>query len=394
MGMFALKGRANCEKLPLRSARRDRSLQKTRSEPAAILSADKMRWVLRAERLRTERSGNPFLLMLLDIETAAQCDQTGTLLRRMSSCLLASIRETDACGLYSEPTVLGIVFTEINAKASDSIEEVIRGRVVKALSSRLDDDELSQIVISTYVYPDKWSQLDTDDPPAARELYPDLADQFQEKKAARILKRVVDLFGSAMALLVLSPLMLLIAILTKLTSRGPVLFRQKRLGQHGRPFDVLKFRTMYCSSDQGVHKAYVSRFIAGCESEGEFQQGQAKVYKLANDHRVTPLGRLLRKASLDELPQFWNVLEGDMSLVGPRPPISYELEFYDLWHRRRLLDVKPGITGLWQVKGRSRIKFNEMVRLDLEYARTWSLWLDLKILFRTPRAVISGDGAY
>lgn len=394
MGMFALKGRTNGERRSLRFDPQGCSQRETRSAPAAILSADKMRWALRTERLRTERSGNPFLLMLLDIEVAAQCDPARTLLRRISSCLQASIRETDVCGFYSETTILGVVFTEINVKSSSSIEEVIRRRVMKVLSSRLDDEELSQIAISTFVYPDKWSRLDTDGSPAARELYPDLADQLQKKRGARILKRAMDLFGSAMALLVLSPLMILIAILTKLTSRGPVLFRQKRLGHHGKPFDLLKFRTMHCSSDPEVHKAYVSRFIAGSESEREVQQGQAKVYKLANDHRVTALGRFLRKASLDELPQFWNVLKGDMSLVGPRPPISYEVEFYDIWHRRRLLDVKPGITGLWQVKGRSRIRFNEMVRLDLEYARTWSLWLDMKILFSTPRAVISGDGAY
>src|SRR2546422_5417446 len=118
------------------------------------------------------------------------------------------------------------------------------------------------------------------------------------------------------------------------------------------------------------------------------------IYKLTNDPRLTRLGRFLRKTSLDELPQFLNVLRGEMSMVGPRPPIPYELEAYDIWHRRRLLDVQPGITGLWQVSGRSRLPFDDMVRLDLKYARAWSLWLDLKILLRTPHAVFSGEGAY
>jgi lipopolysaccharide/colanic/teichoic acid biosynthesis glycosyltransferase len=118
------------------------------------------------------------------------------------------------------------------------------------------------------------------------------------------------------------------------------------------------------------------------------------VFKLTNDPRITPIGRLLRRTSLDELPQFLNVLKGQMSLVGPRPPIPYEVDCYEAWHKRRLLTVKPGITGLWQVKGRSRTTFDEMVRLDLQYARTWSLWLDLKIILKTPGAMVSGDGAH
>ncbi|HLX45879.1 MAG TPA: sugar transferase, partial [Bryobacteraceae bacterium] len=121
---------------------------------------------------------------------------------------------------------------------------------------------------------------------------------------------------------------------------------------------------------------------------------QTSVYKITNDPRITTVGRFLRKTSLDELPQFLNVLRGDMSLVGPRPPIPYEVECYDIWHKRRLLAVKPGITGLWQVRGRSKTSFDEMVRLDLKYGETWSLWLDVKILLETPRAVFTGDGAY
>jgi lipopolysaccharide/colanic/teichoic acid biosynthesis glycosyltransferase len=118
------------------------------------------------------------------------------------------------------------------------------------------------------------------------------------------------------------------------------------------------------------------------------------VYKITEDSRVTPVGRFLRKTSLDELPQFLNVFRGEMSLVGPRPPIDYELDAYDIWHRRRVLEVRPGITGLWQVNGRSSLRFDDMVRLDLKYAEAWSLWLDFKILLQTPRAVFSREGAY
>jgi lipopolysaccharide/colanic/teichoic acid biosynthesis glycosyltransferase len=143
-----------------------------------------------------------------------------------------------------------------------------------------------------------------------------------------------------------------------------------------------------------MHHEYVRRLIVGGTAKAEAGEAKPVVYKIANDPRVTPVGRFLRKTSLDEFPQFWNVLWGEMSLVGPRPPLHYEFEMYDLWHRRRVFEVKPGVTGLWQVCGRSRTCFDDMVRLDLRYSRSWSLWLDLKILMATPRAVLTGDGAY
>ena len=154
-------------------------------------------------------------------------------------------------------------------------------------------------------------------------------------------------------------------------------------------FNFYKFRSMYADNDPGVHRDYVTKLIEGAK---HVQQPNG-MYKLVSDPRVTPLGRLLRKTSLDELPQFINVLVGDMSLVGPRPPLPYEFERYRTWHRRRVLEIKPGLTGLWQVKGRSRTTFDEMVRMDLHYARTQSLWLDLKIILQTPVAMFSGNGA-
>jgi lipopolysaccharide/colanic/teichoic acid biosynthesis glycosyltransferase len=158
-----------------------------------------------------------------------------------------------------------------------------------------------------------------------------------------------------------------------------------------KSFKMLKFRTMHQNVDETLHHDYVTKFInANVAATDTATPG---VFKMTNDPRITPIGHFLRKTSLDELPQLWNVLRGDMSLVGPRPPIPYELEQYQPWHCRRLLDAKPGITGLWQVTGRSRTTFNEMVRLDLRYARTCSLWTDVKILLATPAAVISGKGA-
>jgi lipopolysaccharide/colanic/teichoic acid biosynthesis glycosyltransferase len=179
----------------------------------------------------------------------------------------------------------------------------------------------------------------------------------------------------------------------KLTSKGPVFFRQQRLGQYGRGFTFLKFRSMHPDSDPSIHREYVKRFIGNGAAEKPAAE-PAATYKLTVDPRVTPIGRFLRRTSLDELPQFLNVLWGDMSLVGPRPPVPYEVECYSAWHRTRLLAAKPGITGLWQVAGRSRVKFDDMVRMDLRYATSWSLWLDLKILLQTPLAVFTANGAH
>jgi lipopolysaccharide/colanic/teichoic acid biosynthesis glycosyltransferase len=189
----------------------------------------------------------------------------------------------------------------------------------------------------------------------------------------------------------LSPVMLVIALLVKVTSRGPVFFRQERIGQRAQPFTMLKFRSMRLGAGHAIHKDYVTWFI---KSSGQnTDAGNSGVFKIVNDPRITTIGRILRNTSLDELPQFINVLRGEMSLVGPRPPLPYEVDQYKPWHLRRVLEAKPGITGLWQVTGRSRTTFDEMVRLDIRYARSVSLWTDIKILLATPKAVISGKGA-
>jgi lipopolysaccharide/colanic/teichoic acid biosynthesis glycosyltransferase len=213
------------------------------------------------------------------------------------------------------------------------------------------------------------------------------------KKDIPIAKRLMDITGSILALLLFSPLLFATAIAVKLTSKGPVFFKQKRVGQYGRSFTFLKFRSMHFQSSDAVHQDYIKRFIAGEIGRSEQSDGGKPVYKLTNDPRLTRIGAFLRRSSLDELPQLFNVLRGDMSLVGPRPPVPYEVNCYNAWHRRRLWSAKPGITGMWQVMGRSRVSFDEMVRLDLRYAKSWSLWLDTKILLKTPMAVFGGEGA-
>ena len=208
--------------------------------------------------------------------------------------------------------------------------------------------------------------------------------------SARILKRTSDLAIALLAFILLLPLWLLIALLIKLDSRGTVFYVQERVGMDGRIFLVYKFRTMQTGADDEVHREYQRKFIAGID-EANVGDSERPAYKLRDDPRITRVGRLLRRWSLDEAPQLLNVLRGEMSVVGPRPPIPYEVEAYELWHRKRL-DMKPGVTGLWQVSGRNRLPFEEMVKLDIFYIENWSLFLDLRILLRTAGVMLQGDG--
>jgi exopolysaccharide biosynthesis polyprenyl glycosylphosphotransferase len=202
------------------------------------------------------------------------------------------------------------------------------------------------------------------------------------------LKRAVDVAAAAGLLVFLSPLLGFIAFAVRWDSRGPALFRQRRMGRDGRPFTLYKFRTMAHGADESSHRDYLEKLIDGGDGgRGNEVERHQPLFKLNDDRRVTRVGRLLRPLSLDELPQLLNVLTGDMSLVGPRPAIEYEVERYRSWQRKRL-DVSPGLTGLWQVSGRNRLSFEEMVRLDVYYIENWSPWMDLRILLQTPAAIL------
>jgi lipopolysaccharide/colanic/teichoic acid biosynthesis glycosyltransferase len=207
--------------------------------------------------------------------------------------------------------------------------------------------------------------------------------------------RALDVAVSAVLLLVLLPVFLALAVAIRLDSSGRALYRQRRIGRNQEPFTVNKFRTMHSGAGHETHREFVIGLIAARElapGETHAQRDQTNFFKMANDTRVTRVGRFLRKSSLDELPQLWNVLRGDMSLVGPRPPIPYEVEHYPPhWFDR--FAVKPGMTGLWQVSGRSELGLEEMIALDVEYARTRSPWLNVKILARTVPVVFAGRGA-
>ncbi len=363
-----------------------------------FLDEDGFTGILRLERKRTERSGKPFLLMLLDVEGANGARDKEPFFFEAASSLFDAAREVDIKGWYAHDRLMGIIFPEIQ-DVSEKVTSKIFAKVYHALCRHLGVGTANKVKLSMHLFPETANgNGQTNGGGFDPNLYPDLSTKHLSRGFPFFFKRTLDVVSSLIAIAMLSPLLLVIAALVKFTSRGPVLFRQERVGLFGKQFTFLKFRSMYVDADQTRHMEYVTKFIT--ESRGEetnrrrSENGHNTVYKLTDDPRITSIGRFIRKTSLDELPQFFNVLMGDMSLVGPRPPIPYECDKYDLWHRSRILEVKPGITGLWQVKGRSSTTFDEMVRLDLNYVKNWSLLLDLKILAQTPLAVVKGKGAY
>jgi len=339
------------------------------------------------ECLRAERSKRRFVLVLIE-GFAGQEHRVPHVL----TALGAITREIDIAGWYESDVAMGVMFAELGDGTVEEACETVTKRICETLEEEKSD--AGEFEITAHILPrDVTSHfVGVDD--RMRRVYQNFeALGTPHKKSLLLIKRAIDVMGSASLLLLLSPLMALIALMVKLGSRGPVLFRQTRVGLRGKHFTFLKFRSMTVANDASVHEEYVKKFIRGTAQKHINEKGEG-VFKLTQDTRVTRVGRILRKTSFDELPQLWNVLVGEMSLVGPRPPIPYEVECYSHWHLRRILESKPGITGLWQIRGRSKTGFDEMVRLDLLYARTWSPWLDLKILLMTPRAVFGGGGAH
>lgn len=344
------------------------------------------------ERRRVERSGRRFVLMLLEWESLVRFRQDLKAREKVLKTLLHSTRETDVKGWYKEPSTFGIIFTEVGLEDGASIARSLLNRVTNAFAATLSIEEIHQIQVSFHVFPHEIVELHEGGPPDLT-LYPDETHLAKKKRWNLFFKRLLDIFASIAVMTLFFPLFLAIAVAVKLTSPGPVLFRQPRIGRYGRKFTFLKFRSMHVANDESIHMEFTRQFISG-EMKAESGETDTCSFKIKNDPRVTPIGKWLRRTSFDELPQFWNVLVGDMSVVGPRPPVPYEFSQYNTWHRRRLLSVKPGITGLWQVCGRSRVKFDDMVRLDLLYAENWNFWLDLQIVAMTPQAVVLGSGAF
>jgi lipopolysaccharide/colanic/teichoic acid biosynthesis glycosyltransferase len=346
-----------------------------------IMSAQDFRRMITLVRKESERSRKPFMLLLLDIGDDLPSERDGRILANIEPALCASARDRDVTGWYSNNCVVGVMFTEIAIEESGSAPSTIITRVTQTLQGNLTLEQFNRVTLSFHVFPEDWDE-ESKQGPTNRTLYPDLSQREDGRKLSRTLKRMMDILGSSLAVAFFSPIFLIIAIAVKLTSDGPIFFRQRRVGQYGNPFVFLKFRSMYTNNEAEVHKQYVKRLIAGKADKHPSNGNGEGVYKLTKDSRITRVGAFLRKTSLDEFPQFINVLKGDMSLVGPRPPIPYEVEAYEEGDKLRLFSRKPGITGLWQVSGRSRVKFDDMVRLDLEYARNWSPWMDIKTPLR------------
>jgi lipopolysaccharide/colanic/teichoic acid biosynthesis glycosyltransferase len=345
-----------------------------------ILDRGDLTYQLQVEKRRAERCRDPLSVVLFRYPGTGSDRLAGA--RKLAVLLLSTKRETDLVG-YVADNMIALVLPHTCAHGAS---------IVAGNASREFGDP--RPAVETATYPDQIFDSLISSEAVGAESQPLLLDGAKESRPVeRMFKRIADIVGAAGLLVLASPLMIVTAIAVAATSRGPVIFRQARLGQRGVPFVFYKFRSMHTDADDQIHRDYVGKLIDGRLDEVNQGGAEDPHYKIKADPRVTRVGRFIRKSSIDELPQLFNVLKGEMSLVGPRPPVPYEVQKYQPWHLARVLDIKPGITGLWQVEGRSKVSFDEMVRLDLRYQREWSPWLDVKILIKTVAVVLRGEGA-
>ncbi len=335
---------------------------------------------LRRERLRSDRSGAALSLIIVALkhDFKSGCRRTQELL----GLLRDNLREVDSAGLLG-PTSIAVMLPDTNSAGVQIVAEKFNAGADSSIES-----------VATATYPDALFESLQGGGRAADSLDPTLfLNAPRPRPVQSVVKRAIDVLGAIVGLVLFSPLMLLTWLAIKLTSPGAAIFQQTRLGKDLKPFTFYKFRSMHIDSDDGVHRLYLEKLIKGDTDEVDRDASGKAFYKIKADSRVTRVGRIIRKTSIDELPQFFNVLKGDMSLVGPRPPIPYEAQNYRSWHLRRILEVKPGLTGPWQVGGRSETTFDEMVRMDLRYSNEWSVPMDIVLLFKTIRVVLEGRGA-
>lgn len=369
-----------------------------------IYSVEQFQAALEREKARAERNGHSVSLVTIQTDGHRMRERP-----RLEDVLKGRLRIMDEAGWF-DPSRIGVLMPYTSPQGAwHMVEDVCR----------LMQGRLSPSDCRVYTYPHDWfGGDDSHQEPegvAADEVQPagamseNLADvpcahgdsdawrfsgrsdtgadttpfESQPMAAASFWQRGLDICGSLLGLAVLSPLLLATALVIKLVSPGPVFFKQVRIGRGGTPFLLWKFRTMKANADTSIHQNHVAQLIRSAQEDGEAKP----MTKLGADPRLIPFGRILRGTCIDELPQLINVLRGEMSLVGPRPPIPYEVHEYLPWQKRRL-DTTPGLTGLWQVSGKNRLTFNEMVRLDIRYCRTRCLWKAVTILFRTPRAIV------
>ncbi len=335
---------------------------------------------LRKEKQRAQRSRTALSMLILS--PAYTYQQNFSFVSTLHKAIKPKIRETDVMG-YIDTNTLGVLLPYTDQEGAEKFAEKIMACVPSG-----------QVNMKTAVYPDQiFESLGRNGCVAPDVLRLMLDDSIAVSKLKLFTKRFIDVIGSLAGLILLSPLMLLIALLVKMSSPGPIIFRQQRLGVKGAKFTFYKFRSMRTDTNDQIHRDFVNELINGNHAAVNNGNAEQPMYKMKADPRITKVGKFIRKTSIDELPQLFNVLKGDMSLVGPRPPLPYEAEKYQSWHLKRILDMKPGITGLWQVEGRSRTGFNEAVRLDLKYLAKWSILLDIKILLKTVKEVAQCRGA-
>jgi len=335
---------------------------------------------LQLEKRRTDRSKAPLSMIVFRVDSPNRHGIQN--LNSLADFLQLSKRETDILGYLGENR-LALLLPDTNETGVQSLTHNLR--------SRAGDIAYS---ITTGTYPDQLFDSLTSAYKVPTEAIPLFFDETSSRSTAALaLKRVIDIAGAMALIVLLAPVMVATALAIALTSPGPVIFRQIRLGKRGKPFVFYKFRSMVADADDQIHRQYVASLINGMHTDVNQGDASNPLYKLRSDPRITRLGSFIRATSIDELPQLFNVLKGQMSLVGPRPPLPYEAEQYQSWHLRRVLEIRPGITGMWQVEGRSRTSFDEMVRLDLRYIQNRSLLLDLRILAKTVLIVARRDGA-
>ncbi len=350
------------------------------AQPDGLLSRAEFLRMVQREKRRTDRSHSALSLTVLTVHANG-----GNTLQRMVDYVLTMVRETDYVTATDDQCIAVLLPDTGEAGLRSFLDKVAlsrEGRGTQAVGATYPDAAFDRLIAERLGTPRSRHAADAAEPsPVRSHGYPT--------------KRALDVLGALVALVLLSPVMLVVVLLIKLTSPGAAIFRQTRVGQGGAPFIMYKFRSMRADMDDSVHREFVAKLINGrAPASGNPAPGdQFNQFKLKSDPRVTKIGRFIRKTSIDELPQFYNVLIGDMSLVGPRPPVPYEAEKYQAWHRRRVFEFKPGLTGIWQVEGRSRVSFDDMVRMDLRYLQHCSLGFDLRILLRTVLVVLTCKGA-
>ncbi len=335
-----------------------------------VFSPDEFKALVKYERKRSDRNGSVFSITVFNSQDSAKTGQ-----RAIVQKISQFSRSIDCVGM-GEPGQVAVLLPDTVKQGADSFGKKVLGELAKIKADRISYD--------IYTYPENWFSAEMDLEPRGAEsgkgpavLKDSVEYLFVDK--IPVWKRALDILGASALLFLTSPIFLFLSLYIKIVSPGPVFFHQTRIGYKGVPFRFWKFRTMKCGNHQGFHGKHAQSFI---------QSGDIPMEKLDDyDPRIILGGRIIRKSCMDELPQIWNILKGEMSLVGPRPCIPYEAKEYLRWHTRRF-DVLPGLSGLWQVSGKNKLTFKQMIRLDIEYCRNISLWGDLAIIFRTPVAIL------